>query len=123
MASKTTEVCGVTAPILDTGWQASVFGAEGSVGKESFSAGDRNLDSIPGLGRPHGEGNGNPLQYFCLENPMDRGGWQVTVCGVTELDMTEQRERERVFGAGCGNQAIVSRLLNLMSEVHGLIIS
>ena len=31
--------------------------------------------SIPGLGRSLGEGNGTPLQYFCLENPMDRGGW------------------------------------------------
>ena len=36
-----------------------------------------------------GEGNGNPLQYYCLENPMDRGAWKATVSGVTkELDMT-----------------------------------
>jgi len=43
---------------------------------------------IPGLGRSPGEGNGNPLQYSYLENPMDRGAWQATVCGVTkELDM------------------------------------
>ena len=35
--------------------------------------------SILGLGRSPGEGNGNPLQYFCLENPMDRGAWQATV--------------------------------------------
>ena len=34
---------------------------------------------IPGLGRSPGGGNGNPLQYSCLENPMDRGAWQVTV--------------------------------------------
>ena len=55
-----------------------------SVGKESAcSAGDP--DSIPGWGRSPGEGNGNPLQYSCLENPMDRGVWQVaTVCGVTK---------------------------------------
>ena len=45
--------------------------------------------SIPGLGRSPGEGNGNPLQYSFLENPMDRGAWQVTVHGVTESDMTE----------------------------------
>ena len=38
---------------------------------------------IPGSGRPPGEGNGNPLQYSCLENPMDRGAWQATVHGVT----------------------------------------
>ena len=50
----------------------------GSEGKElAFNAGD--LGSIPGLGRSHEEGNGNPLQYSCLENPMDRGAWQATV--------------------------------------------
>ena len=40
--------------------------------------------SIPGLGRSLGEGNGNPLQYYCLENPMDRGAWQATVHGVAK---------------------------------------
>ena len=39
---------------------------------------------IPGSGRPPGEGNGNPLQYSCLENPMDGGAWQATVHGVTK---------------------------------------
>ena len=48
------------------------------------NAGDvRNSGSIPGPGRSPGEGNGNPLQYSCLENPMDRGAWQATVHGVT----------------------------------------
>ena len=42
--------------------------------------GDTSL--IPGLGRSPGKGSGNPLQYSCLENPMDRGGWQATVHGV-----------------------------------------
>ena len=42
------------------------------------------LGSIPGSGRSSGQGNGNPLQYSCLENPMDRGAWWVTVPGVTE---------------------------------------
>ena len=37
---------------------------------------------IPGLGRSPGEGNGNPLQYSCLENPMDRGAWWAVVLGV-----------------------------------------
>ena len=51
--------------------------------KESISeAGD--LGSIPGWGRSPGEGNGNPFQYSCLENPMDRGAWQATVHGVTK---------------------------------------
>ena len=40
--------------------------------------------SIPGLGRSPGEGNGNPLQYSCLENPMDRGTWRATVHGVAK---------------------------------------
>ena len=49
-----------------------------SADKESTcNAGD--LGSIPGLGRSPGEGSGNPLQYSCLENPMDRGAWQATV--------------------------------------------
>ena len=46
----------------------------GSDGKAPvYNAGD--LGSIPGSGRSPGEGNGNPLQYYCLENPMDRGAW------------------------------------------------
>ena len=51
--------------------------------KESAcNAGD--LGSITGSGRSPGEGNGNPLQYFCLGNPMDRGDWRATVHGVTK---------------------------------------
>ena len=48
----------------------------------SASGGDtRDMGSIPGSGRSSGEGNGNPLQYSCLGNPMDRGAWQATVLG------------------------------------------
>ena len=55
----------------------------GSDGKESAcNVGD--LGSIPGLGRSPGGGDGKPLQYSCLENPMDRGAWWATVHEVTE---------------------------------------
>ena len=48
------------------------------------SAGDaRDMGSIPGSGRSPGEEHDNPLQYSCLENPMDRGTWQATVHGLT----------------------------------------
>ena len=51
------------------------------------NAGDMGL--IPGLGRSPREGNGNPLQYSCLENPIDKGAWWATVHGVAkELDIT-----------------------------------
>ena len=60
----------------------------GSDGTASvYNAGD--LGSIPGSGRFPGEGNGNPLQYSCLENPMDGGAW--CPWGHKELDTIEQR--------------------------------
>ena len=49
------------------------------------NAGDtRNADLVPGLERSSGGGNGNPLQHFCLENPMDRGTWWAAVHGVAK---------------------------------------
>ena len=58
------------------------------------SAGDRgDAGLIPGLGRSHGEGNGNPLQNSCQENPMDRGAWSTTVHGVTVQFMGSHRVR------------------------------
>ena len=53
-----------------------------TVKASAYKAGD--LGSIPGSGRSPGEGNGNPLQYSCLENPMDGGAWQATAHGVTK---------------------------------------
>ena len=58
------------------------------------NAGDiRDRGLIPRLGSSPEGGNGNTLQYSCLENPIDRGGWWATVHGVIQLDMTEAREK------------------------------
>ena len=55
------------------------------VKKPPANAGDiRDLGSIPGLGRSPGGGHGHPLQYYCLENPMDRGAWWAAVHMVAE---------------------------------------
>ena len=69
------------AVYLEVGIQQHRGFPGGTNGKESAcSVGDAGL--IPGLGRSPGEGNSNPLQYSCLENPVDRGVWWVTVHGV-----------------------------------------
>ena len=60
-----------------------LLSADGSDGKKS-ACNAEDLGLIPGLGRFPGEGNGNPLQYSCLENPMNRGAWQGTVHGVAK---------------------------------------
>ena len=67
---------------------------DGSAGKESAcNAGDTgDVGSIPGLGRSPGGGNGNPLQYSCLKNAMDRGAWWATACGIAESDTTEHAD-------------------------------
>ena len=61
---------------------------DGSVVKNP-PANARDLGSIPGSGRTPKEGNGNPLQYSCLGNPMDRGGWWATVHGVAKSGTAE----------------------------------
>ena len=71
--------------MVDPGPSCSAAKMEGSsqvvlvVKNPPANTGDiRDAGSIPGSGRSPGEGNGNPLQYSCLENPMDRGAWQAT---------------------------------------------
>ena len=58
------------------------FPGGSEVKASAYNTGDPG--SIPGFGRSPGEGNGNPLQYSCLENPMDRGAWWATVHGVAK---------------------------------------
>ena len=63
------------------------------------NAGDtRDVGLVPGSGRSLGEGNGNPLQYSCLKNSMDRGAWWTIVHGVTELDATNHKHTHSPLG-------------------------
>ena len=57
--------------------------------KNTLAGNIRDVGLILGSGRSPGGGHGNPLQYLCLENRMDRGAWRATVHGVAEWDMTE----------------------------------
>ena len=67
-----------------------------SVGEESAcSAGDPG--SIPGFERSPGEGNGSPLQYCCLENPMDRGAWRTTVHGIERVGHDLETTPQTIF--------------------------
>ena len=67
------------------------------VKKPPANAGDiRDMGSIPGLGRSHGGGHGNPFQYSCLENPMDRGASQATDHRVTECQIQLKQLRTRL---------------------------
>ena len=62
----------------------TLWASQDGAGVKNPPAGDiRDMSLIPGLGRSPGEGNGNPLLYSCLENPLDRGAWWATVHGVT----------------------------------------
>ena len=68
--------------IIDLLFNPGLFPGSSEVKEPACNAGE--LGSIPGLGRSPGEENGNPLQYSCLENPMDRGAWQAIVYRVTK---------------------------------------
>ena len=85
----------------------------GSAGKESAcNAGDLGL--IPGLVRSPGEGNGNPLQYSCLENLMDRGAWQATVPGVTE-----SRTQLSNFTSTCFTLHNTAKVQSMLQQMAG----
>ena len=89
-------------------------------GKESACQGRRcrRHRFHPGLGRPPGEGNGNTLQYSCLENPMDRGAWRTIVQGVAKSRtwLSNNREINKIamkLNEGIGGQALLTCLLPL----------
>jgi len=81
------------------------------------------LGSIPGLGRSPGEGNGNPLQYSCLVNPMDGGAWWATVHGVpksrTQLRDFTSLQFTREHRAGAGVAFHYEENCQLQKEIHG----
>ena len=77
------------------------------------------VGSIPGLGRSPGGGNGNPLQYSCLENPMDRGAWQVTVHGVAKSQTRLSTDTYSHTGKGNSNPLQHSCLENSMEGGAG----
>ena len=86
--------------------------AGGSDGKVSaYNAGDPG--SIPGSGRSPGEGNGNPLQYSCLENPRDSGAWWAAVYGVAQ-----SRTRLKRFNGNCSLVAHTVKRLPTMRETQ-----
>ena len=66
------------------------MGFPSSSGDKGSACSSGDLGSTPGLGRSPGDGNGNPLQYSCLENSIDRGAWWATAHGIAELDTTER---------------------------------
>ena len=76
------------------------------------NAGDmRDTGLIPGSEKSPGGGNGNPLRYSHLENPMDRGAWRATIHRVTESDMTEATEHARLLTVLCRLSIYFSYLL------------
>ena len=78
--------------------------------------------SIPGLGRSSGEGNGNPLQYSCLENPIDRGAWQATVHWVAK-NQTERLHFHFTFRSLLNLSCIVSILVSRLFICDSILIS
>ena len=86
-------------------------------GKESASnTGDES--SIPGLGRSPGEGNGNPLQYSCLGNPMDTGAWQATVHRVTKSQTPMTHRLNNMSHLVSINWIVVAGAVHLLSHVR-----
>ena len=83
----------------------------------SANTGDaKGAGSPPGLRRPPGEGNGNPLQYSCLENPMDRGAWWYCSWGHRESDMVQRLSTHTCLAVGGRSRSRNARSLALFPE-------
>ena len=69
----------------------------GQFSNKQFASNAGDTVSVPRSGRSPGEGNGNPLQYSCLGNPIDRGVWQDTIRGVAESNTTKQQQKYQLY--------------------------
>ena len=78
-----------------------------------YNAGD--LGSIPGSGRSPGKGNGNLLQYYCLENPMDRGAWKATVHGIAK-SQTRLSDFTSLTNKASGGEGIPVELFQIQKD-------
>ena len=77
-------------------------------------------ESIPGLGRPPGEGNGNPLQESCQGNPRDRGAWQATVHGVTKRHNSHTDTHTHTHNKDNNHKSEVQRAIFLILNIGPL---
>ena len=96
-----------------------VFPDGSVVQKMPTNTGD--VGSKRGAGRSLGEENGNPLQYSCLGNPMDRGAWQATLHGVAkELDVTEQQNSDNTVNQLCAmlSRSVMSNSVTSWTVAH-----
>ena len=84
-----------------------LVGFPGGSDSKELACNAEDLGSIPGLGRSPGEGNDYPLQYSCLENPIDRGAWQAVVLGVTQ-SWTRLRDGAHTSMSDSGSQLLES---------------
>ena len=69
----------------------------GQLSSKQFASNPGDTGSVPRSRRSPGEGNGSPLQYSCLGNPMDRGAWQDTIRGVAESSTTKQQQKHQLY--------------------------
>ena len=82
------------------------------------SASSADPGSFPGSGRSPGEGNGNPLQYSCLENPMLREDWRTTVHGVTKIQNRATKQQQLGEQVNLGGEKVGSDMTTEIWKTH-----